>query len=87
MSDFLSWAEQKAKTTNVEQIDYEGETYQAEYKEICGTLPAGRIRALREQYGSTPVCDEFKQVRCYWGGKYISEATRFRVYIVTFTRL
>lgn len=50
MSDFLSWAESNATVSHTEDFHYDGAKYKATYKNIKGTMPKGKIRALKEKY-------------------------------------
>ena len=80
MSNFIDWAISKAqKVTENDPVEYEGKMYKSVTRMFRGNLNPGRVRALREQYGSHPVNEEFRQVTCKWAGTYISEMSKVMV--------
>ncbi|BBO86738.1 hypothetical protein DSCO28_73040 (plasmid) [Desulfosarcina ovata subsp. sediminis] len=77
---FIDWAIERArKVTVTDGIEYEGRTYKEVIRMFEGHLNPGRVRGLRNEIGSFPVNEGFRQVSCVFGGTYKSEAGFVRV--------
>jgi len=80
MSNFIDWAISKAQhVTEGDPIEYEGKVYKSITRRFNGNLNPGRVKALRKEFGTSPVNEEYRQVTCKWGGNYISEMSRVMV--------